>query len=51
MGASDEDDEVLAAVFVADVKVAQAAEIAEGDTAFSVKAVAANAVIELRMSR
>jgi hypothetical protein len=47
VGAGDEEDDLLAAVLVADMKVAKAAQVAEGDAAAGVEAVAANAVVEL----
>ncbi len=51
MGARDQEDDFLTAPLVADVKVAEAAEVAESDAAASVEAVAANAVIDLRLSQ
>jgi len=41
----------LAAPFVADVEVTEAADVAKGDAAVAVETVAANAVIDLRLSR
>ena len=51
MGTGDQQHHWLAAVLVADVEVAQAAEVAEGDAAAGVETVATNAVIDLRLGR
>ena len=49
MVAGDQEHDGLAATFVADVKVAKAAQVAEGDAAFGVKTVTPDAVIDLGM--
>jgi hypothetical protein len=49
--AGDQEQDRLAAVLVADVKVTETAEVAEGDATAGVEPVAANAVIDLRLGQ
>jgi hypothetical protein len=49
--AGDQEQDRLAAVLVADMKVAEAAEVAESDATAGVETVAANAVIDLRLGQ
>ena len=49
MSAGDQEHDWLAAQLVADVEVAEAAEIAQGDAAATIEAVTADAVVELRL--
>jgi len=49
--ARDQEHDWLAAVLIADVKVAKTAEIAKGDSAAGIESVAADAVIDLGLSQ
>ena len=51
MVAGDKEHDCLAAPFVADMEVTEAAEVAKGDAAVAIEMVAANAVIDLRPSQ
>lgn len=50
MVAGDQRHDRLSVVLVADVKVAKAAEVAQGDATAAIETVAANAVIDLGLS-
>src|SRR6202158_2800599 len=49
--AGDQEQDRLAALLVADVKVTETAEVAKGDATAAVEPVAANAVIDLRLGQ